>query len=178
MSDKSQLDWAGAWLHLHGTPRCVYGQLVSVPDCYSLTALELLLKCCWKLSLWVSSTKWFQHFFLDFLTVLNDLFVCGDITAIPALQKMSFSKGLLNAEGWQKQRLCTEIRHFPWSMCFSSRDEWPLEQAAKGGSVNTVLSFSSGQGWIICWQMYQVRVTGVDAVVLDRIERICDYWKI
>lgn len=104
MSDKSLLDWAGAWLPLCGTPRCVciHGAGVSVPDCYSLTALELFLKCWWKISLWVSSTKRFQHFFLDFLTVLNYLFVCGDITAIPALQKMSFSEGLFNAERWQE----------------------------------------------------------------------------
>lgn len=52
-----------------------------------------------------------------------------------------------------------------------------LEQAAQGGSVDIVLSFSSGQWWIICWQIHQMKVTGTDANVLDRIEKICDYWK-
>lgn len=152
-------------------------ELVSVPDYYNLTALEPVMKCCWKIAPWVWSTKRFQHVFLDFLTLLNCLFVCGDITAMPALQEMSFSKGLFSTEGWQKAVAVHWNQAFPscpWSMCFSSRDEWPLEQAAKGGSVDTVLSFFSGQQWIICWQMYQRKATGVDAVLLDRIERMCD----
>jgi len=59
-------------------------------------------------------------------------------------------------------------------MRFNTRDV--LEQATKGSSAYSTFSYFSGQQWIICWKMCfsQIKVAGLDTIMLDKIERICD----